>query len=313
MDEEIDADPAGARIRRGTVDEPLPAVPVRAERADLSARQPLPGRQVTIAPIAAEARRERWHPGLPESLDAVDTADRQLPQLLGRGDGHRLELLGRVRGPHRPPASRCWPTTRTWARRCPASGTQVGLHCRQRQRRVPVRRHRVQFSGVPGCGDRAQQRDLVGLHQPRSGRHRPLPGEASRQQRRSTATSRRAAEDPRPRRSRSPARTNRRRSPSARPGTGRSSPTSSEDQRASAGSPPSPARRPGQVPGTRRTASRCSWTALIPGRTADALFAIEPGAELGGVPRRGQAVPGRRRRTSCTPTPTATSATRRPA
>ena len=37
---------------------------------------------------------------------------------------YRLQLLGRLRRATRPPASRCWPTTRTWRRSCRRSGTR---------------------------------------------------------------------------------------------------------------------------------------------------------------------------------------------
>ena len=67
------------------------------------------------------------------------------------GRGHRLELLGRLRRPHRERACRCSPTTRTSAPRCRASGTRSGCSCATVDGELPVRCRRASASpGVPG-------------------------------------------------------------------------------------------------------------------------------------------------------------------
>ena len=67
------------------------------------------------------------------------------------------------------------------------------------------------------------------------------------------------------------------------------------------------------APQSNRYAVSLAWTALTPGTTADAIFAINTARRLGRLPRGRGAVRRARRRTSSMPTPTATSATRRPA
>ena len=59
------------------------------------------------------------------------------------------------------------------------------------------------------------------------------------------------------------------------------------------------------------TRSRCAWTALTPGRTADAVFAFNRATDAADIAEAAAPVRGARRRTSSSRRPTATSATRR--
>ena len=140
--------------------------------------------------------------------------------------------------------------------------------------------------GVPGRDHRPQRRHRLGLHQPRPRRHRPLP-RAGRRRRRGATTARRAARRPhRDDRGRAAATTvevriretaprtaDLRRLERVRHGRG-------QRRRRTSRTPPTPA---------TATASRCAWTALEPGHTADAILALNRATRLGRVPR------GRRR------------------
>ena len=120
-------------------------------------------------------RRPAYPQGVVKALERVQDRIEAMPELRRQRTRHRQQLVGGRRRALRRPASRCWPTTRTWASASPASGCRwdctaasstddctldsVGLHVLRRARR----------------GHRPQRRHRLGLHQPRSRRDRPLP------------------------------------------------------------------------------------------------------------------------------------------
>ena len=88
--------------------------------------------------------------------------------------GHRLELVGRVRGPHH--------HREAAARQRPAPRGQPARHLDPEQPELPhrvaglpARRQRLLVRRRAGRDHRPQRRHRVGLHQPRARRHRLLP------------------------------------------------------------------------------------------------------------------------------------------
>ena len=190
---------------------------------------------------------------------------------------------------------------------CRASGIRWACTARRSAATCPLDVAGFTFSGRARRGHRPQRRHRLGVHQPRPRRHRPLPGAGRR---RPLALRRRAAAAARCATRRSRSRGERRRDAhgARRPRTGRCSPTSSDSSRDVGANAP--------VAGTARRgdgyAVSLAWTALTPGthrrRDLRARHRRPTGTSSGRRPRTSRCP----RRTSCTPTAPATSATRRP-
>ncbi len=119
--------------------------------------------------------------GLLKSLDTVDKVAKGLPQLLGRGDGIGSNSWV-VSGDHTTTGKPLLANDPHLGATMPGIWTQVGLHCNNVSQGVSVRRLGLQLLGTARGRDRPQQRDLLGVHQPRPRRHRPLPRAHRRQQ-----------------------------------------------------------------------------------------------------------------------------------
>ena len=216
------------------------------------------------------------------------------------------------------PRRRAWAATAGWSTARTATGApccqrpaprrlaagvwmQMGLHCRTVSDDCPSTSPASPSPGAGGDG-RAQRRHRLGLHQPRPRRERPLPrARAGRvvPLRRPVATAAHPDRDHRGRRRRGPhdhGALDRARAAAVRT-CPRRSPTSATTHPGEAG----------------RYAVALAWTALRPTATADAILGIDTGERLGRVPPGGPRPSPYRRRTWCTPTARATSATRRPA
>ena len=311
--------PAGRRPDPDADRVALPGVPVRRERADRRGRRHGRERRVRPdAPAPAPARARRGRAGDP-GRRAAGAAGRSRPpstacptwsatSLPGIGSNSwvisgNLTTTGKpilANDPHLSPSM-------------PSIWYQMGLHCA-----CAFNVEGFTFSGVPGVIIGHNARDRVGLHQPQPRRHRPLPGEGQGRRvrgRRRVADRWRSGPDDQGRRREAGAR-----SPCVPPTTVRCSPTCPRTCRRSRRSRTStrPAARP--RPAAPSTAAdgvtyavALKWTALDPGTTMDALFAVDEASDWTIVPGRGRAVRRCRRRTWSTPTSTATSATSRPA
>ena len=110
-------------------------------------------------------------------------AGARCPTLLGKGDGIGSNALGGRRRPlHDRQAD---PGQRPAPRRLDAGHLVPdgpALHDGSATT-CPFDVSGFTFSGLPGRGDRPQPADRLGLHQPRPGRHRPLPREGRRARR----------------------------------------------------------------------------------------------------------------------------------
>ena len=204
------------------------------------------------------------------------------PSCSGTGDGIGSQLRGWSRRAHDHRASRCSPTTRTSAPAMPGIWYQMGLHCRTVGAACPFDVAGFTFSGLPGRGDRPQPDiawgftnlgpDVTDLYLEKvAGDTYLYDGTAARR-----CETRTRADQGRRRRRRDDHRALDR-------GTGRCSPTSSDELADVGGDAPAPTARPGRGDGY---AVALRWTALTPGRTADAVFGIDRAHGLGRVPRR---------------------------
>ena len=159
-----------------------------------------------------------------DALTRASEAMRAVPSLMGdRGrQRHRLELVGGGRQTHQS-GKPLLSNDPHLSAGMPSVWYQTGLHCRT-ERQVPVRCHRLHLLRCARRDHRPQRQDLLGLHQPRPRRHRPVPG-AAEGRLLPVHGQLEAARRPGTRPSRWPG-GNRSSSRSARPCTGRSSPTS---------------------------------------------------------------------------------------
>ena len=108
----------------------LPGLPAGPSTPRSSPRRGAAG---TAAQQAGDRRRPR-STSTSADLQAragVGAARRSPPSrtCVGRRRGHRARTRGSSRAATPSRASRCWPTTRTWASRAPGIWAQVGLHC----------------------------------------------------------------------------------------------------------------------------------------------------------------------------------------
>ena len=201
-----------------------------------------------------------------------------------RGDGIGSNSLGRRGRPHHDRQAAAGQRPAPAARRCRASGTRWACTAGPCRADCPFDVAGFTFSGLPGVVIGHNQHDRLGLHQPRT---RTSP----------TSTWRRSPATTLPVRRRQRRRCATRdetikvaggaepcRSPCAPPGTARCSPTSTTElrrrRRERAG------RRPARPPRGDGYAVALRWTALTPGRTADALFELDRAHGLGPVPGR---------------------------
>ena len=233
---------------------------------------------------------------------AAATAPRRRPA------DHRGAVTGsgRTRGssarPARAPATPCSPTTPTSASGSRASGCSSG--CTAAPSRRPARStSRASVSPASRGRHRPQRRDRLGLHQPRARCHRLLSREDHRGDIRAglpAAARGHPAGDPQGRRRADVALTVRETV---------HGPVISDvvDSVAAMGKHPVVAGKAERA----EYAVSLAWTGLVPSTTADAMFALDAATTFAEFREAARlfAVP---RRTSCMPTPPATSGTRAP-
>ena len=268
MDDEIARVAGGGGPHPGPGRELFPPYPFAEHQPIVATRR---GRRRGVGPSARPADGQPAAPGRRTRRAAVRQLRR--PAAGARGDARaarprrrpRLELLGgrrrslrdRLADPGQRPAPRGQPAGRLDAdgaalppgrRRLSAGGRRLHVLRGARRDHRPQRRHRV------------------GLHQPRTRRHRPLSRAGARRhlaaRRGLEAAAGADRDDP-------GARRRRRRAAGADDATtGRCSPMCPRSSRRSG-----PTRLRSAAPAT--TPSRCAWTALTPSTTADAILAID--------------------------------------
>ena len=304
---------ASTRLDAGADRRALPAVPLRPAPADRRGRRgrrrrastrhapPGAGGARTGPPAAARRRSTQLERGVRRPLDAM-------PALVGRGDGDRQQLLGRRRRALDDGRSRSSPTTRTWRRPLPGIWYQMGLHCNELGDDCPFDVAGFTFAGFPGVVIGHNQEiawgftnlgpDVTDLYLEAVDGERYLRG---KQVARRSSVARR--------RSRSPGRS-RSRSPSAPRSTARCSPTSARSTPRSA---PTRRCRPTRPDRGGGYAVSLAWTALRADPHRRGGLRDRTGRpdweEFRAAARAASRHPAR---TWCTPTATATSATRRP-
>ena len=310
MQDEIDRAMASTHARRRADRRALPAVPLRRSGSRSSRAAPSSAAQFARGPgRCTPVRRGAPLPAARCStqLAALDRRRRRRCRpWSARGDGvgsNAWVVDGDALDDRR---SRSWPTTRTSRRRCRASGTRWACTAPRSRRRLPVRRRRLHLRRLPRRGHRPQPADRLGLHQPRSRRHRPLPRGGRRRAlpaRQAVGAVRAPAGDDRGRRART-----RSRSPCAPRCTARCSPTSSPTYASVGANAPVP----GSVAGPRRRLRRrpgVDRAAAVADRRGG--LRDRPGDRLGRVPRGRPALRGAQPEHGVRRPRPATSATRR--
>ena len=138
--------------------------------------KPIVDRPPQTAPSGCTLPRPAPGTGAVQALDAVRRGVDAIPDLMGRGSGHRLQLLGGLRRAHRTGKPLLANDPHLDAS-MPGIWYQMGLHCRSVDADCPFDVSGFTFSGRARRGHRPQPRHRLGVHQPGPRRHRPLPGE----------------------------------------------------------------------------------------------------------------------------------------
>jgi penicillin amidase len=107
------------------------------------------GGTFTAAPVEDEARRAMLTKGLLKSLDTVDKVAKGLPELIGRGDGIGSNSWV-VSGEHTTTGKPLLANDPHLGATMPGIWTQVGLHCNNVSTRCPYDVSGFSFSGLPG-------------------------------------------------------------------------------------------------------------------------------------------------------------------
>jgi penicillin G amidase len=107
------------------------------------------GGTFTTAPVETEARRGMLTKGLLKSLDTVDKVAKGLPQLLGRGDGIGSNAWV-VSGEHTTTGKPLLANDPHLGATMPGIWSQVGLHCKNVGSTCPYDVSGFSFSGLPG-------------------------------------------------------------------------------------------------------------------------------------------------------------------
>ena len=268
MEEEIERVRLAPNLSLEQIDELFPPYPYQRNEPILSTATVAQGKYVGDS---EEARRAALAPGLTEALDRIDRLTAQLPQLLGRGDG-----LGSnswvVSGEHTESGKPLLANDPHLSPSMPGVWEQMGLHCRQVSAECPFDVSGFTFSGVPGVvighnnqiawGFTNLDPDVTDLYLEKVRGNATVYGSKTEPLKTRTETFRVAGRD-------EPETITVRES--------RHGPVisdASEDHRtlgrlAAESGPASGART-----GDETYAVALRWTALVPGRTADALFAM---------------------------------------
>jgi len=149
MDEEIARTKLAASFPARNIESLYPPYPYdRNEPIVATAAVDQKGR-FTTSPVASEARRGMLSKDLLKSLDSVEKVAKGLPQLLGRGDGIGSNSWV-VSGEHTTTGKPLLANDPHLGATMPGIWTQVGLHCNQVTARCPYDVSGFSFSGLPG-------------------------------------------------------------------------------------------------------------------------------------------------------------------
>jgi penicillin amidase len=150
MDEEITRTKLAATLPAKTIDSLYPAYPYDRNEPILSSGSVDDKGKFTTAPVNSQApARARFSKSLLKSLDSVDKVAKGLPLLLGRGDGIGSNSWV-VSGEHTTTGKPMLANDPHLGATMPGIWTQVGLHCNKFSPQCPFEVSGFSFSGLPG-------------------------------------------------------------------------------------------------------------------------------------------------------------------
>ncbi|MFC5266011.1 penicillin acylase family protein [Kribbella qitaiheensis] len=149
MDEEIARTKLAASFPARNIASLYPPYPYDRNEPILSTAAVDQDGQFTTSPVESVARRGMLTKDLLKSLDSVEKVARGLPQLLGRGDGIGSNSWV-VSGEHTTTGKPLLANDPHLGATMPGIWTQVGLHCNQVTARCPYDVSGFSFSGLPG-------------------------------------------------------------------------------------------------------------------------------------------------------------------
>lgn len=149
MDEEIARTKLAASFPARNIASLYPPYPYDRNEPILSTAAVDQDGQFTTSPVESVARRGMLTKGLLKSLDSVEKVAKGLPQLLGRGDGIGSNSWV-VSGEHTTTGKPLLANDPHLGATMPGIWTQVGLHCNQVTARCPYDVSGFSFSGLPG-------------------------------------------------------------------------------------------------------------------------------------------------------------------
>jgi penicillin G amidase len=149
MDEEIARTKLAASFPARNIASLYPPYPYERNEPILSTAAVDQDGQFTTSPVESVARRGMLTKDLLKSLDSVEKVAKGLPQLLGRGDGIGSNSWV-VSGEHTTTGKPLLANDPHLGATMPGIWTQVGLHCNQVTARCPYDVSGFSFSGLPG-------------------------------------------------------------------------------------------------------------------------------------------------------------------
>lgn len=149
MDEEIARTKLAASFPARNIASLYPPYPYDRNEPILSTAAVDQDGQFTTSPVESVARRGMLTKDLLKSLDSVEKVAKGLPQLLGRGDGIGSNSWV-VSGEHTTTGKPLLANDPHLGATMPGIWTQVGLHCNQVTARCPYDVSGFSFSGLPG-------------------------------------------------------------------------------------------------------------------------------------------------------------------
>lgn len=150
MDEEITRTKLAATLPAKTIDSLYPSYPYDRNEPILASGAVDEENKFTTAPVDSQApARAMFSKGLLKSLDSVDKVAKGLPLLLGRGDGIGSNSWV-VSGEHTTTGKPLLANDPHLGATMPGIWTQVGLHCNKFSPQCPFDVSGFSFSGLPG-------------------------------------------------------------------------------------------------------------------------------------------------------------------